>query len=62
MARANRGAAAAAAADVLVYDAADTAAAAAAAGAGAPDGPSAVQISAADISELTAPQFVAFME
>ena len=71
MARANRGAAAAAAADVLVYDAADAAAAAAAAaaenapaaaGAGAPAGPSAVQISAAALSELTASQFVAFVE
>ena len=65
MARANRGAdAAAAAADVLVYDASDAAAAnaPAAAGAGAPAGPSAVQIAAAALSELTAPQFVAFME
>ena len=69
MERANRGAATAAAADVLVYDAADAAAAAAAtanaptaAGAGAPTGPSAVQIAAAALSELRSPQFVAFME
>ena len=55
MARANRGAAAAAAA-------ADAANAPAAAGAGAPAGTSAVQIAAAALSELTAPQFVAFME
>ena len=52
MARANRGAAAAAAA----------ANAPAAAGSGAPAGPSAAQISAAALSEFTAPQFVAFME
>ena len=69
MARANRGAAAAAAADVLLYDAADVAASAAAAanapdaaGAEAPAGPSAFQIATAALSELTAPQFVAFME
>ena len=49
MARANRGAAAAAAADNVP----------AAAGAGAPAGPSAIQTAAAALSELTAPQFVA---
>ena len=74
---ANRGAAAAAAAPDAAadYDAAaadnsgadasaDASAANApdAAGAGAPAGPSAFQISAAALSELTALQFVAFME
>ena len=69
MVRANRGAAAAAA-DVLVYDDADAAAATAAAstnapaaaGAGATAGPSTVQIAAASLSELTAPKFLAFTE
>ena len=55
---ANRGAAAAAAAP----DAAAAANAPAAAGAGLPAGPSPVQISVAALSELTALQFVAFME
>ena len=69
MARENRGAADAAADHLLVYDSADASAVAAAAanapaaaGAGAPAGPSAAQFAAADLSELTAPQFVDFME
>ena len=66
MARSNRGAAATSAADAPddAADAPDDAAANAPAadGAGAPSGPSAVQIAAAALSELRSPQFVAFMD